>query len=356
MKLTYAIAFEDFKAMQPPFATRPGNNAGFRAVLIACGLMSLLGVFLLINGAGLAVGLFLIGLGMAAAIAAYFYEQRSVSAKKEKYEKKIVHNFQQIHCRDQRIFTADETGFTTVCDCGTVTRPWSELTTFSENKTHFAFNTKMGGQVLPKSAFSMAAEITEFRTLVSGKVSHDNPPASPYVDFTFRREHYRAADWLHTIKGGGWRRSAKILATSAFSTLGSVVIWRYISAPRDPIVLIGLIALLVAAPAYGMTKRRKNQKYLGSLRLYFSDEGLHAQYPAAQSRRPWNQFIGYLDNTDVFVLYLAPGFYTVVPKRALAAQTERFQSLLKTKLGKYDYRNPVASGPKLAGSGQQASR
>jgi hypothetical protein len=53
MKLKYAIAIEDFKSLQPPFTTRAGNNAGFKGVLAACGLISLLGVFLLINRAGL---------------------------------------------------------------------------------------------------------------------------------------------------------------------------------------------------------------------------------------------------------------------------------------------------------------
>jgi hypothetical protein len=352
MKLTYAVVFEDFKVLQPPFTLGAGSNLGFKSVLVACGLTAALGVFLFVEGAGVPVGLFLIGLGIIAATSAYFYEKRSVRSKEMEHKKKLDLGFQQIHCRDQRTFEANEIGFTTSCRCGTVTRPWSELISFSENNTHLAFNTKMGAQVLPKSAFSSEAQLTELRAFVSAKVSQDKPPASPYVDFIFGREDYRAADWLHMLKGGGWRRSAKVLATSAFSTWGCVVIWRYVSVSRDPIVLIGLIALLVAAPAYGMLKRRKNKKYLGSLRLYFSDEGLHAQYPAAQSRRPWSQFIGYLENSQVFLLYLSPGFYSLVPKRALGGQVGRFQALLKTKLRVYDYRNPVIAGPTLAGSAQ----
>src|SRR5712691_6732403 len=100
MKLAYTIAFEDFKSLQPPFTTRAGNNAGFKGVLAACGLISLLGAFLLINGAGLPVGLFLIGLGIIAATTAYFYEQRSVSSKEKEHKKKLDIAFQQIHCRD----------------------------------------------------------------------------------------------------------------------------------------------------------------------------------------------------------------------------------------------------------------
>ena len=144
---------------------------GFKAVLGACALISALGVFCIAEGMGLPVGGFLIGLGLVAGTGAYFYEQRSVRTRTEEYERKLVAGFQQIHCRDQRIFEADDSGFTSSCKCGTVTRPWSELKSFSENKTHFAFNTKMGGQVLPKSAFSSDAEITEFRALATGKLN-----------------------------------------------------------------------------------------------------------------------------------------------------------------------------------------
>lgn len=354
MRLSYAIKFEDFRALQPPFTIRAGNNAGFKAVLVACGMMSLLGVFLFFRGAGLPVGLFLVGLGTVAAIAAYFHEQRSVGGREKEYKKNLERAFQQVHCRDQRIFVADENGFTASCKRGTVTRPWSELISFSENHTHFAFNTKMGGQILPKSAFASEAEITEFRALASGKVSRDRPSTAPYIDFAFRSEDYKAAYWLHTLKGGGWRRLARILATSSFSTWGCVVIWRYVSASRDPIVLVGLIALLVAAPGYGMIKRRRSKQYIGSVRLYFSDEGLHVHYPATQSRRPWSQFIGYLENSEVFILYLSPGFYSVVPKRALAAQAGRFETLLRAKLRTYDYRNPMTDGPEFA-SAQRSS-
>jgi hypothetical protein len=355
MRLSYAIKFDDFQTLQPPLPAAKSATAGFKGVLVACALIALLGVFLMLQGMGLPVGLFLIGLGLAAATGAYFYEQHSLRKNKENHAKRLAAEFERIHCRDERVFTAGENEFTASCKCGTVTRPWSELTSFSENKTHFAFNTKMGGQILPKSAFASEAQVTEFRALVSGKVNQDKPSNSPYFDFVFSRDDYRAAYWLHTLKGGGWRHLARILATSVISTWGCVVIWRYVSVSRDPIVLVGLIALLVAAPAYGMIKRRRNKKYIGSLRLYFSDEGLHAQYPATQSRRPWSQYIGFLENSDVIILYLSPGFYSVVPKRALAAQAGRFQTLLKTKLGIYDYRNPMPVGSKLAGSVQQVS-
>jgi len=354
MKLTYAIAFEDFKTLQQPFTTRAGNNLGFKGVLVACGLLSALGVILLVEGAGLPVALFLIGLGVAAAAAAYFYEQHSVRSREKEHSKKLDRAFQQIHCRDQRVFEANEDGFTTQCKCGTVMRPWSELTSFSENKTHFAFNTKMGGQILPKSAFPTEAEITEFRALVSGKLNQDKPATAPHFDFALKTEDYRAAYWLHALRGGGWRGLLKALAIYACMIYGAFVLWNSI-APHNDAVRAGLIGGLVALPLLRIVGQRRKH-YFGPLRVYFSEEGLHLQDRANQTRTSWKQFVGYLEGNSVMLLYYNPKFYRIVPKRALVGQAARFQTTVETKLNRYDYRNPINPvEAKLAGSPNQTS-
>ena len=339
MRLTYAIKFEDFRTLQPPFPTSAGTNAGFKGVLAACALIALLGVFCLIQGLGLSVAGFLMGLGVVAGTSAYFYEQRSVHTKKEKYEQKIAAEFQRIHCRDQRIFDADENGFTTSCKCGTVTRPWSELTSFSENKTHFAFNTKMGGQILPKSAFASEAQITEFRALATGKLNQDKPASAPHFDFSLRRSEYREAYWLHTLKGGGWRGLAKAVVTYACITYGVFILWNSLAA--NPAARFGLVSGLIVPPVL-MIARRQRRQYLGPLRVYFSEQGLHLQDPANQSRTSWDQFAGYLEGNGLLLLYYNSKLYRIVPKRALTGPAAKFQALVEAKLSPYDYRNPTA--------------
>jgi len=339
MRLCYTIKFEDFRTLQAPFPTAAGSNAGFKGVLAACALIALLGVFLMVQGMGLPVGGFLIGLGLVAATAAYFYEQRSARSRKEKYEKRLAEDFQRIHCRDQRVFIADEDSFTTSCKCGTITRPWSELTSFSENKTHFAFNTKMGGQILPKSAFASETEITEFRALATGKLNQDKPVTAPHFDFALKPEDYRAGYWLHTLKGGGWRGLAKVVATYACFTYGVFVIWNSMAAHNDA-VHAALIGGLVGFPLLRIAGTRRKQ-YLGPLRVYFSDQGLHLQDPANQSRTPWTQFVGYLEGDGFMLLYYNPKLYRIVPKRALTGQAAKFQTLVETKLSPFDYRNPT---------------
>ncbi len=314
----------------------PGSNAGFKAVLGACALISALGVFCIAEGMGLPVGGFLIGLGLVAGTGAYFYEQRSVRTRTVEYERKLVAGFQQIHCRDQRIFEADDSGFTSSCKCGTVTRPWSELKSFSENKTHFAFNTKMGGQVLPKSAFSSDAEITEFRALATGKLNNDKLITAPHFDVAFRREDYRAAYWLHVFKGGGWRGLAKAVAIYICMIYGVFVLWNSIAA-GNPVVRAGMIGGLVAFPLLRIAKQNRRQ-YLGPLRVFFSEQGLHLQDPISQSRIGWDKYVGYLEGNGMLLLYSNPKVYRIIPIRALTGQSAMFQTIVRAKLSPFDYR------------------
>lgn len=338
MRISYSVRFEDFRALQRPFLLKAGDNAGFKGVLVVCALIALLGVFCTLEGLGIAVGGFLVGLGFLAGGAAYFFELRSVAGKKQKYEQDLQATFQRIHCRDQRVFAADENGFTTSCKCESVTRPWSELASFSENDTHFALATKMGAHVLPKSAFASAAEVTEFRALVSGKLNQDKLAVSPHFDVVFQPEDYRRARLVHMLKGGGWRYTLRVWLTYAGILGGAVVLWNAIPGRNDAL-RAGLIGGLVVVPLIRILKKRRAD-YFGKLRVYFGPEGLHAQYPSTQTRRPWSQFIGYLEDDKVLLLYVSPKFYTVVPRRGLTGPAEQFRALVASKLPVYDYRNP----------------
>src|SRR5260370_15719034 len=131
MRLSYAVKFEDFQTLQAPFPTVAGSNAGFKGVLVACALIALLGMFCILQGFGLPVGFFLIGLGLAAATGSYFYERRSLRKKKEYYDRMLANQFHRIHCLDQSIFTADGSGFTARFKSGTFTPPRSSRTSFS---------------------------------------------------------------------------------------------------------------------------------------------------------------------------------------------------------------------------------
>jgi len=339
MKLVYPVSLKDFAALQVPFTTQPGKNAGFKAALLACALIAALGIFCIIEGLGIPVGAFLIGLAMLAAAAAYAYDKLSVSKARQKHEHNLAAGYQKIHCRGKRIFEAGPSGYTFSCECGTTTRPWSELTQLSENENFFAVGTRAGTQILPKSAFASPAEVTEFRALVAGKLNQSKPLTSRHVDFALTGHDRRSARLLHLREGGGWRLWLKFVLTYACIAWGCVVIWKYISPSRNLTLLAVMIGVLVAAPVLKILVRRR-ARYFGQLRIYFSEEGLHLQDPVNQARTPWSRFIGYLEDSNVLLLYYNPQIYRIIPKRVLTGPAEEFRTLVAVKIPRFDYRNP----------------
>ena len=106
MRLPYAVKFEDFRALQPPFPIVAGKNAGFKGALVACALIVALGVFCFVQGLGLPVAGFLVVLGALAGTCAYFYELRSVRLQKEQYEKRLLDSFLKILIRGTILLAA----------------------------------------------------------------------------------------------------------------------------------------------------------------------------------------------------------------------------------------------------------
>jgi len=337
MRLTYAISFEDFKSLQPTFTVRPGKNVGFKGVLVACSLIGLLGVFCMAEGFGWQVGVFLVALGAIAAVAAYYYEKRSVRSGQQRYEESLATGYQRLHCRDRRLFETDENGFSASCSCGTVTRPWSELTQFSETEKHVALATKSGGQIVPKSAFPSQATITEFRALITEKVNYEKPATARHVDFMCTHEDFRRARILHMLRAGGWRQLLRVVATYACAAYGFVVIWK---ATHKPAIIAALIGG-VAAPLLLRLAKQRPKARLVPLRIYFDEQGLYLQDPTTQARTTWPQFVGYLENSKILLLYYNPRLYRIIPKRALAGQGAELAHVIKAKLVPYNYRKPA---------------
>jgi len=338
MRLEYAVKWEDFEPLQSPFTLRAGSSAGFKAALVFCGLIALLGVYCLAQGLGLPVAIFLIGLGAVGAGLCYFSDKRSVQKKKEKYDKNLRAAYQKLHCRDRRTCEIDENGFTVSCKCGTLTQPWSNVVSFSENKTHVSIGTKGGAQILPKSAFSSEAQVTEFRAFVTGKLNQDKQITSPHFDVACKPEDFRNAYWLHVLKGGGWRVLSRVVLTYCTVTYGAFVIWRNL-ATQSPAILFGLIGGLVGLPLIRLARTRQ-QHYFGPLRVTFGEEGLHLQDPTNQSRISWTQFLGYVEDNNTLLLYRTPKIYRLIPKRALTGRGVEFLKMVEAKLPHYDYKNP----------------
>jgi YcxB-like protein len=341
MKLEYAISFDDFRSLQAPYAVKPGRNVGFRAALAVCGAMALLGAATTLQGFGLTMGLFLIGLGAAGAGAAYFFDLRSVKNGAQKYEDAIARAYQQIHCRDRRIVDVGEAGFATQCACGTVSRPWSELKSFSENDPFFVLRTKSDAIPVAKSAFRSEGDRTEFRSLVLDKLNRSKPFATRPIEFKYVPADFRSAALLHGIHGGGWHRWLSLtVRVASFSYLVFLLIRSQSTSLHDAAVqcyfAFGTVLLFVLVRFL----MKKKARYSGPLRLTFGPDGLYLQDPQTIAVTGWDNFIGYLESPNAFLIYSSPKIYRIVPKRILGDREKEFASLLQSKLPVYNYKRP----------------
>jgi hypothetical protein len=352
VKVTYSLSFEDYQLLQPPFQLQAGKNPGFRIMMGALAVLAAFGLFVAAQGLGLvhgfpgvesgefSAGALVVGLSVAGALAAYLLEKRAVRRAREKYGANIRAGYARIHCPDQRTFEADADGFVATCRCGSVRRPWSELTRYSENDRFFLLGTKQDTQVVPKSAFDSPGSVTELRQVVLEKISIDRPFATPPIEFAYTKEDFRRAQALHIRKAGGWRIWLRVFVLLALCVLGLVSIWNAGKSNQEAAVWSGLTGALLAIAILLRAVRRKKKHYFGPLRMHFGDEGLHLQDPASQGRARWDQFLGYLEDRNIFLLYHNPKLYRIIPKRILGRREQEFCTLVETKLPRFNYRKP----------------
>jgi hypothetical protein len=346
MRITYGVSFGDFLSLQQPFTLRAGRNAGFKAAIFFCALIVALGIFLIAQGFGAITGSFIIGLGLLASVAAWFFETNSVASSRKKYEATVATAYQGIHCRDQRTFEIDESGFTTVCNCGTVTRPWTEFVQLADTKYLLLVRGKKGVEPIPKSAFPSEGDLTEFRGFLLGKLNDGRPLPVQHFEFAYKPADFRSAYWLHVWRGGGRRNFFFYL----IKTWGVAVVTYFVltntksvdvSETTARLLAIGCAIVFSAAPLLARPRRASS----GPMRVRYDRENLHVELPASRIRYAWDQFVGYLENRDIYLLYVGPRAYKIIPKRALESRENEFGGLLRTNVRPYDYRNPLPGVP-----------
>jgi membrane protein implicated in regulation of membrane protease activity len=349
MRIQYAISMDDFRALQVPFATGARTKAAFKAAIAASAAITALGVYCLIRGLGLQLATLLIALGVFAAFVSRAYQRRSVGLAKERYEGNVLAAYQRLHCRDRRTVEFDNDGFTLVCKCGAVKRPWAELVQFSESEQFFQLRTRFEAVVLPKAAFCTEGERTELRRLAVEQINSSLTVAWRSIQVLCTASDYWNSRLLHILRGGGWRflvRSSLLLAG-----VGCVVACFFLQAPPlstpEEIAAIALaVAFLLVTSAIGVFIRGNKPKAWNRipLRMQFGEEGVLLQDNVAISRNPWDSFCGYLENSSLFLLYHNARLYRIIPRRALGAYGQRFRELLVRKVSPFDYRNPIRLG------------
>ena len=352
MQITYGISFDEFRTLQPT----PRQHAGRTAFALIMGVIcvSLIGpgaaLVLQQTSAGQAppdVALASMALGAALGAVGYLLDRRSLRRWRLRREQALAAAYGRIHCRDSRTVEATSESLSMTCKCGLLARPWTELTGFTETPSFLIPLTRHESFPVPKSAFASEGELTEFRRLILDKLHTDRPFNACPIEFAHTRADLWHAKWLHVRKGGGWRRVLKIAFVMAGFLYAILVIFAGARIGEAP---AWLVPLALGAFVFFLTRTlRLRQHYFGPLQMYFGEEGFHVVDPGSQSRRRWNELAGYLEDRHVYLLYLNPKLYRIIPKRALGHRLEEFGRLVQTALPPFDYRRryPVADAARI---------
>lgn len=344
VNLKFAISEPEFRSVQPPFKPPASKLRIWRAMLfgvIAAGLFIILrtqeaGVTLFSgDGEILTAAAVLLVPGAALSVLLYFLERRNARLARQAYDSRIQWAYQKLHCREERHFQCDAEGFTFSCKCGTITRPWSQLTGLTENSILFVLLIGQQHELLPKSGFDSEAAKTEFRRTCSEIVDRDRSATAPSVTYAPRVEEYRSARLLNFTKAGGWRAFVKVYAGLAAASILIAMVW------VSYVPLIGGVVLMALTTWLALRGSPNKRWYVGELSIGFDEQCLYIQDTVSLVRTPWEEYLGYVENRELFLLYRSPKLYRMIPRRAFGPKETEFQALLQRKMARYDYRRPM---------------
>jgi hypothetical protein len=82
-----------------------------------------------------------------------------------------------------------------------------------------------------------------------------------------------------------------------------------------------------------LNKVRSAKHYFGPLRVWIGEDGISLRDQTTETRIGWENYIGYLEDSHVYLLYHNPRFYRIFPKRIFDARHQQeFRQLLTSKL------------------------
>jgi len=280
----------------------------------------------------IAAGLGTIFFGMAVIVFCVWHERRTDASMRQKYESQLKAKFKGLHCSNNRTIECSPAALQISCGCGSTSRPWTEVSAFTEGPLFFQINTRQETHLIPKRAFASESERTEFRALV-GEHVHVAPALSgTRIQFVRTKADARKARILHLKKGLSSKQKLNIAVSCA------VLIWavfygiRAVTGNPHYAISLGVCALSLTARFSPWIKKSRN-RYFGQFNASFDGEGIQIQDNVSTARYRWTDFRGYAKDSSYWLLYHTNNTYRAFPRRAFQLnQASEFNQLLEKNL------------------------
>jgi hypothetical protein len=346
MRISYAVSYEAFVALQPPFVPQdpPGRGlffffqfagalAGIGFMLLAVRIAYLLG-WSPWPSAPLPRALAELALGGLPILGIWIARRRSARSTRRQHDEFLRDQYTRLHCREQRFVEVTEEGLVFGCDCKTAMRPWNLLTALVETPLGFVVSGGRETQVIPNNAFADEAGRTEFRALLSEKLNQDKTLSARTLEIECTREDWHNAGWL-AFRVGGWVRAA----TFAFMACAGVGMILYFGpfvdydARFDPPFVAAAAAFVTVVAILILVFRRKPVRYLGPLKISFAEDAIYVQSPTSESRIPWHHVTGCMIDKKCLILTSRSFGLLLIPGRFITpTQGKYILEILREKL------------------------
>lgn len=90
-----------------------------------------------------------------------------------------------------------------------------------------------------------------------------------------------------------------------------------------------------------LNKARTATHYYGPLRAWIAEDGISLRGEATETRIGWEHYIGYLEDSHIYLLYHNPRVYRIFPKRIF---DERHRYWVSFRLGDHTSRSSPTRG------------
>jgi hypothetical protein len=84
---------------------------------------------------------------------------------------------------------------------------------------------------------------------------------------------------------------------------------------------------------YFRRRFRKDRRFQHDFTTDILEDGIHVVTPTAESQMKWENFVRFLESSDIFMLFHSDLIFNILPKRAFAAgEVDSFRELLRRKI------------------------
>jgi hypothetical protein len=345
MRASYSISQDTFVGLQPPFLAIEPLGRGlffflhFVTIFTGVGFVLVFAhvAFLMWQSPPPSTSLIdatvVFGLGLLVLMGVWVARKLLIRSSQNQHEQFLRDSYTRLHCREDRFVETTEDGLEYGCACKTSSVPWPKFTMLAESNGAFVLFIGAEVLVVPKGAFPSEADRTEFRAILSQRLSHDRSLTARAIEFVCDQKDWRNARWLQ-FKRGGWIGMARLTGLAALESVMPLFFIPFFDV-RSPwsgpfVAGAGFFGLLIVGLA--IIARRKPPLYGLPLKAWFSEEVIYLQSPVAEGRIAWSQVSGCFADKRSIILVNNGQVFLLIPQRCIApTQREYFEALIRKK-------------------------